>query len=166
MLLSKIDCTCSLTFHTLLPSPLSLIDLSNIASGVSGPFPLFDPEDMVLVPPDERNANPPSTTRDSLAFSWIRSLSPSLSMSPPVGSRATKTCRSVTVSTNEEGPEDDVLDVGDATRIERERFDEPGREHNREIEMGNAARAAAERWRLDVLRQVLSAFMRPSVSWI
>lgn len=137
--------TCSRTLQTLLPSPVSRRDRSNITRGVSGPLVSRDREAFKLDPPTApaRKAYPPSKTSDCRALSRVFSLlSPSRSMRPPPGGRnATRSCRSTTLSTCVEETEE-VEAVGELLACPRARdfVATSGRKE------GSAARVAVERW--------------------
>lgn len=93
--------TCSLTFQTLLARPFSFMTRSNTIIGVSAPLPDLDANTLAA---PARKAYPPSKMIDSLAFACALSLSPSLSMMPPVDMNAENAWRSVGTSIAPEDP--------------------------------------------------------------
>ena len=117
--------------------------------GLSGPFPASFWRVLPRVEAlPHLKARLPKATRESRAFSLDRSLlSPSLSIRPPVGRKAVRTCRRVAESI--------VFGwLSDAVVFKRGKSG------------GNADRVAADKCWFEVRRQVLRVLMRDSMSLI
>lgn len=161
--------TCSRARQTLLPSPPSLKNRSNIIKGVSTPLPSRDLL-LIALPPPDLNARPPRMTSVSRAFSRAFSrASPRRSTTPPAGRSAEMTCRKVALSTSVDGAveevEEDTEGVGRGwtplgTGVGAGCVIRSGRRG------GRAETVAAVRCWLDVRRHALSTDIRPSGSLI